>query len=195
MEQGLRELLKEEGSGAQSWPFSAKVTELPGPAKNRAHRESQRPSGSGGSRGVTALHSWPRDHRPPLIPHLGMFFSFLIPPRPLQTAAGTYQQEEGATRCPFSHTEHRKGPPLPSSPRSLVLFLSPPSPAAGVGYKSSSFVLRGTQSLPSPPASPPVPWCSFHGCTFPSIPVGRGKWVGVLGPDLGQLGLTPCSSP
>lgn len=51
MEQGLRELLKEEGSRAQSWPFSAKVTELPvpGPAKDHAHRGSKGPQALGGA--------------------------------------------------------------------------------------------------------------------------------------------------
>lgn len=54
MEQGLRELLKGERSGAQSWPFAAQVTELPvpEPGKDRAHQGSRDAQALGEQRGT-----------------------------------------------------------------------------------------------------------------------------------------------
>lgn len=90
------------------------------------------------------------------------------PPRPCRFQLESARAQEGAT------------PPPPGQLASLLRPL-------GVGSKSRSFIPRGAQSSPSPPASPPGPWCSSREYTSPSSPVGRGKRDGVLGTGLGQL--------
>lgn len=82
----------------------------------------------------------------------------------------------------------REGPsPKPIPPAT-------PHPAAGEGPAEGEGLAAGqgcgSGSLPSPPASPPGPWCSSRGCTSPSSPVGGKR----LGPGSGlRQGLTTCS--
>lgn len=89
---------------------------------------------------------------------------------------------------PQAAPEHRKVAPAPP-PGQLALLLCRLSPAATAGVSPAALFTGGAGALPSPPSSPPRPWCSSRGCTSPSSPMGR-RGAGVLEPSLGQLGLT-----
>lgn len=199
MEQGLSELLMGEGSRAQSCPSQprSQSSQCQGRERDMRVKGGEVP----GSRGAEEHPLLRLAHGPQPRPHLGMF-AFFLPgpgkkPGTWQAPAGEHQQEEGASLGPFSHPKRCRSTErhLPSPTGQQISFLHPPHLQQVQGANPVALVPEGAQPLPSPPASPPGPWCSSHGCTSPSSPVGRGKRAGVLRPGLGQLGLTPCSTP
>ena len=132
-------------------------------------------------------------------PHLGIFSPFLFrsgrkrqaPPGPCRLQLESASKRRGpiplSTPSPQAVPQHRKVP----SPRPgrLALFLCCLSlPLQQVpDVNPAALFPKGLQSLPSPPSSPPGPWCSSRGCTSPSSPVGSGRG-GVLGPAWASWG-------
>ena len=175
MEQGLSEL--------KAGPSQPRSRSCQGQAKRGMYvSREQRPEGGGGVGGKqkSAFFSL-QAQGPQLRPHVGTFIlSFLGQGRSLRLpkapADASWKVPAGGGGHPTAH------PPAPSAARCS------PSPS---GFLSST---AGALSLPSPPASPPGPWCSSRGCISPSSPAGGGElgswglaWGSPLAPLHGLL--------
>lgn len=142
----------------------------------------QRPASLGGSRGT------------PHWPWSTVETTFGDVPLPLSAWVPSWQVPAGG-RAPAPTIrslarplpEHQNVPPLlPQLSQFVPLSSGPPCTRQVSGISPAALLRGAAQSSPSPPASPPAPWCSSRGCTSPSSPVGRGQQAGVLGPGLGQ---------